>query len=253
VHRDPLLRELYGDPKRFEFVIGSQADVPFWKDELCRRRARSMLELCCGTGRLGAELAPHLERYDGVDLSDESLERHRRRLAAGAVGAHRLICADVREVRTGQRYDVVGLPFNSLSHFHEPPEIMAVLQTAFRHVADEGVFILDTRNPASERRTGPAGRSAWRLEGEDSEPVDVIHTTQYDAVAQIERHEYVYELAGTRHELSVPMRVFFPQELDCILLLAGFTVEQKFGTFDRQPFRADSRLQVVVCRRPRAA
>jgi hypothetical protein len=47
---------------------------------------------------------------------------------------------------------------------------------------------------------------------------------------------------------ELPMRCFFPQELDLLVRRGGFVIEQKFGNFERKEFASGDMKQVVVCR-----
>jgi hypothetical protein len=44
------------------------------------------------------------------------------------------------------------------------------------------------------------------------------------------------------------MRCFFPQELELLCRHGGWTVVEKFGSYDGRPFAGGSPKQIVVCR-----
>ena len=43
------------------------------------------------------------------------------------------------------------------------------------------------------------------------------------------------------------MRMYYPQELDVLLEFNGFSIEHKYGGYDRRPFDARAAIQLVVC------
>src|ERR1044071_3252806 len=102
MHQDPVLREFYKDPRTYELDIGYQPDLDFWISQIHAHGAKTLLELCCGCGRLGAQIMPMLERYDGVDLSDEYLHYFSHKIQ-GIKAELRLVCSDARTVRTGRK------------------------------------------------------------------------------------------------------------------------------------------------------
>ena len=43
------------------------------------------------------------------------------------------------------------------------------------------------------------------------------------------------------------MRVFFPAEIDNYLIMNGFKIVNKYGSFDKEEFNSDSGKQIIVC------
>ena len=81
------------------------------------------------------------------------------------------------------------------------------------------------------------------------EPVSVTETSAYDTATQINHIQWHWRFAGGRETVSdLPMRVYFPQELDALLCCAGFTVEEKYGDYDLSPFTSASQKQIIVAR-----
>ena len=48
----------------------------------------------------------------------------------------------------------------------------------------------------------------------------------------------------------LPMRYAWPQETDLMAQLAGLSLENRWGGWDRSPFTADSRMHISVYRKP---
>jgi hypothetical protein len=44
------------------------------------------------------------------------------------------------------------------------------------------------------------------------------------------------------------MRMFFPQEIDSPLYMAGFEIINKYGDFEKTPFSKDSNLQIIMAK-----
>jgi hypothetical protein len=44
------------------------------------------------------------------------------------------------------------------------------------------------------------------------------------------------------------MRVYFPQELDALLVSAGFTIAEKYGSYSLSPFTNLSQKQLIVAK-----
>ncbi|MET8014779.1 amino acid adenylation domain-containing protein [Streptomyces sp. NPDC005271] len=119
-------------------------------DRIRALRPRRALEIGCGTGLILARVAPHCDFYQGVDLSEQVVERLRRaigtteapeRIGLRAGPAHLAI-------RPGETYDTVIL--NSVvQYFPSVDYLLAVLERAIDALPAGGqVFLGDLRNLA---------------------------------------------------------------------------------------------------------
>jgi hypothetical protein len=80
--------------------------------------------------------------------------------------------------------------------------------------------------------------------------VTITETLAYDRASQISHILWYYSI-GDRQDVFVEelnMRIFFPQELDALLVCSGLTLEAKYGDYDERPFASDSPKQLPVCR-----
>ena len=78
----------------------------------------------------------------------------------------------------------------------------------------------------------------------------VLHEeNRYDPSTQLDRILWTYEVEGRAiREEEMTMRLFFPNELEALLVLSGFTIEARYGDYDRRPFGPDTPKQLTVCR-----
>jgi SAM-dependent methyltransferase len=110
--------------------------------------ALSVLELGCGTGAMLSGLAYRYE-VTGVDRSPEMLQ-----IAADKLPAHRLVQADITQVRLGQRFDVVLCVFDTLNHLPSFADWQAMFERVHEHLAEGGLFIFDVNTVGRLRRLG---------------------------------------------------------------------------------------------------
>src|SRR6266481_7500871 len=66
-----------------EYQSQTEQDVPFWCELVMRYTPQRILELACGSGRIGLELlhSPGSFQLEGLDISPEMLNAYRRKLA----------------------------------------------------------------------------------------------------------------------------------------------------------------------------
>jgi hypothetical protein len=87
------------------------------------------------------------------------------------------------------------------------------------------------------------------MEGHDREVV-IEYTHMYDAAQQV-NHVTTYTREPSSQEERIghlTMRMYFPQELDALIRHAGFSIEQKFGGYQKEPFTSDSKKQLIVAK-----
>ena len=110
------------------------------------RDAESVLDLGCGTGLLAAALGGPRQVW-GVDPAGAMLEVARAREGGSAVT---WVEADGRSVRLGRRFDLVVMTGHAFQCLLTDADQRALCETIAAHLAPEGRFIFDSRNPAQE-------------------------------------------------------------------------------------------------------
>lgn len=70
------------DDYELEYQSQSEQDVPFWRELVMRYTPQRVLELACGSGRIGLELLhmPGDFQLEGLDIAPEMLAAYRRKL-----------------------------------------------------------------------------------------------------------------------------------------------------------------------------
>lgn len=112
-------------------------------------RDEPLLDLCCGAGRhLVAFGHAGFTRLTGLDLSIELLAEARSRLNVESMDDVRLIRADMRKIPGNDFYLTIVSLFTSFGYFEQGGENERVLQSAYRALARNGTFLLDTLNRA---------------------------------------------------------------------------------------------------------
>lgn len=154
-------------------------------DRIRALRPNRALEIGCGTGLILARVAPDCDFYQGVDLSEQVVERLRRDIGGAAAPARIGLRAGPAHlaIRPGETYDTVIL--NSvIQYFPSVDYLLAVLERAIDALPAGGhVFLGDVRNLAlleafhasvAAHRAKPGtpdavlcAETAWRVETEN--------------------------------------------------------------------------------------
>ena len=209
-----------------------------------------VLELACGTGRLTVPLAARGLSIIGLDNSEAMLDAAEAKAAARGISPS-LVLGDMREFALDVPFDLIFLPNNSLGHLHTLPDIRACFASVLRHLSPSGRFVVDMFSPSLRLllREPDTPYPITEYTRPNGQTVAVTETVFYDAATQINYSRWHYNTDGEPAEVrSLDLRIFFPQELDALLLLSGLAVEAKYGGFDRSAFTGASRQQVLICR-----
>ncbi|WP_030548713.1 bifunctional 2-polyprenyl-6-hydroxyphenol methylase/3-demethylubiquinol 3-O-methyltransferase UbiG [Streptomyces albus] len=178
-----------------------------------------ILELGCGAGRVTHALLARGFTVTAVDESPEMLERVR--------GA-RTVCSPIEDLDLGARFGVVMLA-SFLVHAGDPEVRQGLLRTCRRHVAEDGVVLIQ-REPADAHTRVPRER---RLAG--GGVVRVVAAEPAGPGVNAIRCEYDFpDARWTQTFLSRPLA---PREFEEALAGAGLAVES-YATEDGTWVRA---------------
>ena len=233
--------EVYDKMNAFSF------DLEFYRS-WCERGGGSVLELCCGTGRLTIPLKQAGIDIQGLDLCDTMLDRARRKADAAGVQIE-FRKGDIREFDLGRRFRTVFIPFNSLQHTYSIRDLERVFANVKRHLEPRGQFLFDVFNPGIhlmvDRERSITEVSRFRLD--DGREVVVREQCRFDPATQVNRVRWFFHMGSEETIQNLDMRCFFPLEMDALLKYNGFRIVSKFGSFDEAPFGSTSPKQIFVC------
>jgi ubiquinone/menaquinone biosynthesis C-methylase UbiE len=243
--------DLYSDGRHYDLQnINFVEDIPFYFRQI-QKYGQPVLEVACGTGRITIPLAEKGIEITGLDASESMLAQARQKASQKNVIVT-WIRADCRDFQLNQKFPLIFIPFNSITHLHDPGSLEALFSCVRIHLADEGRFVIDVFNPRLDiLLRDPKGRYpvAEYADPDGRGKVVVTENNVYDAASQINRIKWYYKIESEEKERVVEnnMRILFPQELDGLLHYNGFSIEAKFGDYDQSSFRSTSPKQLVVC------
>lgn len=195
------------------------------------------LELGIGTGRIALPLAQRGVRVHGIDLSEAMVAQLRAKPGAGQVG---VTIGDFATTTVEARFSVVYLVANTIMNLTTQDEQVACFQNAAAHLDPNGCFVIEVLVPRLQRL--PLG--------ETFQPFAVGPThlgfDEYDVVRQglVSHHYWIDD--GKVDVISPPFRYVWPSELDLMARLAGMTLRERWGGWNREPFTGDSDKHVSV-------
>ncbi len=227
LYRDPALAQFY------DVENGWAPDLDY-----CRHLAEdaeSILDLGCGTGVFAARMADG-RRVVGADPAAAMLEIARSRPGGRAVD---WLEADARSLRLEERFDLIVLTGHAFQVFLGESDQRAVAATIAHHLAPQGRFIFDSRNPAAEEwREWTPEASRRELDHPTLGPVEAWNDAVFDPGSGIVTYWTHYRVAGSGELLSAESRIRFTPQADLAALLsdAGLAMDSWLGDWQGNPY-----------------
>ncbi len=260
----------WDDPELYELENADdpQFDLAFWRRLFERREPRRVLELASGTGRLTFPLAAAGRAADGefelvgLDRSEAMLAHARavlQRQPEPVRAAVRLETGDMRSFALADRFDLVIVPFNSLSYIHTREDQLACLRAARAHLAPGGAFAFDLLAPRFEYLAEALHPfPPMRVDTDFDAPAPGIErftrscVDRYDPSTQTLTSTLYYDVhrsggRSERHVRELEWHMYFPAELEGLLEAAGLEPLERRGGWNGEPLDAGARRYVFVC------
>jgi SAM-dependent methyltransferase len=203
---------------------------------------RDALEFAVGTGRIALPLMKAGVRVDGIELSQDMVDRMREKPDGNKV---EVTMGDMSRVTTGRTYGLVYLVYNTIGNLLTQDDQVRCFENAARHLADDGAFVLECQVPSAPSRPGH--------QFVDAEHVAVDHVVldicRYDPVTQILDENHVRINADGIVLGPISLRLAHPPEFDLMARIAGLRLRERWGGWNGEPYTATSWRHVSVYER----
>jgi SAM-dependent methyltransferase len=200
---------------------------------------RKALELAVGTGRIALPLSRAGVPVDGLELSEDMIERMREKPGGEEV---EVTVGDMSRVDTGRTYGLVYLVYNTIGNLLTQDDQVRCFENAARHLTEDGVFVLECRVPTAPSRPGHQFIDVESI-GLDHAVLDVC---RYDPVSQVLDSNEVRISADGLTFGPVRLRLAHPPEFDLMARIAGLRLRDRWGGWEEEPFTATSWRHVSV-------
>lgn len=231
---------LYFDPELAQFYDLDNADRDDF--DFCLKlavNARSVLDLGCGTGQLAVALADGREVV-GVDPAAAMLE-----IGLSRPGGHAVewIAGDARTLRLKRKFDLVLLTGHAFQCFLTQRDRQAALRTIRAHLASDGQFIFDSRNPQQRAwMEWTPDLSQRSITHPDYGTVRAHNDVAVDPLTGVVTYQTFYEAVESGKRWSAESRIAFVAQdrLSEMLNEAGLKVDRWMGDWEGNIFKQDS-------------
>ena len=224
----------------------TEEEADFIFDALNLQSSSRILDLCCGQGRHGRQLANLGVNVIGLDNSRFLLNEAKNNVDTGGRRIQ-LVEADMRHIPLKPYCDAVLSLFTSFGFFEETDnrdvlsEIASVLKPG-------GKLLVDYWNPYAVTQLDRT-RNWWWV----SESTLALAEVEYQPQSgRLFDHRTIIELpTKTIRKMVNTVRFYFPTELKRLLETVGLSICATYGDFDGCDFSTESRRMITVAEKSR--
>lgn len=198
------------------------------------------LELGIGTGRIALPLAARGIRVDGVDISPAMVAQLRSRPGGEKIA---VTLGNFADVPVPGVYRLIFVVWNTLFNLLTQEDQVRCFENVAAHLTDDGSFVVEAYVPAFLCRL----RNHQYVEAEAIQVDEVrLDLLRHDMAKQVIEESHVsLSAAGVRLN-PVVQRYAWPGELDLMARMAGLSLKQRWGGWNRVPYVNDSSIHVSV-------
>lgn len=244
--------EEFNDPANYDIeeTASSAARIKFYTD-LAIEVGEPALEIACGTGIVTLPIAACEIAVTGVDLTRPMLTHARKKAREQKIGFD-LVEADARQFHFDKRFSFIYITGNAFQAFLQRADQERFLACVQRHLAPDGIFAFETRNPSGHNLSDQLDEEHWlTYQNIQGRTVNVSGTQSYDPLAQV-MHWTTYRRWTASNEVRstvtrIACRFTYPQELEALLHYNGFRILQQYGDWDKSDLTEKSESIIMIC------
>ncbi len=214
----------------------------------------SILELCCGSGRVGIPLARAGHQITGVDISEEMLGKFKQHIITAELqDSIQLIQSDIAVLDLPKiDFDLCIIPFNSLLLLSDFESQLTALTRAACHLRPDGEILIDIVNPmhiSNQENNSPKPFFTRRHPDSGNRYTRFAARSGFDVHQRQALFGWYDEILQSgllrRQHYEFFWRPIFRFELELMLSNAGFQINKIEGGHCGEPFQASSHRMFV--------
>jgi SAM-dependent methyltransferase len=202
-------------------------------------RGGDALELGIGTGRIAIPLMNVGVRVHGIDASESMVARLRAKPGGEIIP---VTISNFADLPVEGKYSLIYVVFNTFYALLTQEEQVRCFKNVARHLAPEGVFVIEAFVPDMTRFTGGQVMRAIRI-GENELQIDV---SQIEFDKQLITSQHVLLTEQGTHFYPVKIRYIWPSEMDLMARLSHLQLRERWSNWDMSEFTALSGKHISV-------
>jgi SAM-dependent methyltransferase len=231
-------------------------DLPFY-EALIPSPDAHILDLGCGTGRVLLPLANACGYVHGIDRSEAMISICRSKLRGAQIPSTkaRVEVGDITHLALGHTFHLIIAPYRVFQNLKTDAEVAGLFSGVRTHLAPEGTCILNVFHPSRDAETlrrewcNETETLSWEVAGEDGRITCHERRPRLDPERLVLYPELIYRAykgAALTEEavLRIPMRCYYPEAFEQLIVEHGFRVIKRWGGYAGEPYGKGSELVV---------
>ena len=248
--------EEFNDPANYDLeeAGSSAARIQFYAD-LAEEIGRPALEIACGSGLVALPVAARGIPVTGIDLARPMLAYARKKAQDVQLSIH-LVEADARQFHLDKRFPFIYITGNAFQAFLRRADQERFLASVKHHLAPQGLFAFETRNPSGHDLSEHSEEVEWFIyHNVRGAIVKVSGTQRFEPLSQV-MHWRTYrrwsDSTGERISVTrIACRFTYPQEREALLHYNGFQIADQYGNWNKEELKAESESIISICQHRR--
>ena len=206
------------------------------------RRGPSVLDLCCGFGRITLELARCGFRAAGVDITGSYLRTAREDAAHEGLDIE-FIQKDVRSFKRKEAFNAAVNLYNSFGYFEDPADDLLFVRNAHYSLVPGGALIIEVLG--KEIAVRDYVEAEWFERAGFTVLTESVPVDSWGSVW----NRWILIKDSSRREKVFIQRLYAASELRSLLIKAGFQTVELYGDWDESPYDENARTLIAVGRK----
>tara|TARA_Y100001960_G_C14771693_1_gene880505 strand:- start:1456 stop:2232 length:777 start_codon:yes stop_codon:yes gene_type:complete len=247
--------EIYTNPQVYNDIMWwKKDDIKFWTNLIHTTKSKKILELCCGTGRIGLPLIELGLNYYGIDSSDSFINFFKKKTDKIQYDSSKIISDDIRNFNIDESFDLIFIGFNSLAHLLKNQDLLDTLKAIKSHMHSNTIFAIDVFVPDSSflyRVHKDKVDIMDFIDSSNNQKLTIFESTDYNSLTEINRinWDFIGKDNVFQFNYAFDMRMWFPDTLNRILTDCNYHIQKFYGDYDCNPFNEKSEKQIYLCKK----
>jgi 2-polyprenyl-3-methyl-5-hydroxy-6-metoxy-1,4-benzoquinol methylase len=243
--------EEFQNPENYDLEEAQYVPRPLaFYQSLAQEFGSPILDIACGTGLYALPMAELGFEVTGIDLAKPMLEYARQKALAQNLELE-FVYADARDFKLGKQFRFAFMTGNAFQMFLTRADQDSLLNSIKLHLAPNGVFAFETRNPSGHNlQTNLLEEDWFQYQNVDGLEVKVSGIQEYDPETQILHWTTYRRFADSRALLNttrIDCKFTSPEDLNNVLNQNGLRVLRQYGNWNKEPLIASSSSIITVC------
>ncbi|MGG5462522.1 class I SAM-dependent DNA methyltransferase [Clostridium sp. B9] len=203
------------------------------------------LDLACGTGNVGIHVGKSFKENYFVDLSHEMLIEADKKLRENRVRG-KIVCQDMCELELNRKFNLITCVLDSTNYILDDESVENYLRGVYNHLEEDGLFVFDINS--YYKISEVLGNNVYTY---DSEELFYAWENIFeDEIVEMNLNFFVKD--GDKYERFTEVheeRAYKESEIESILKLIGFKIEEKHKGYTEEDVTEDAERIVYIVRK----